>query len=189
MKNSKILRRPYLLTGLVVVAAIVGMLLIPSDNGSADQMSSPAAITQNSHAPNEAAETFSGNALPTLAKMVGALFLVIVCIYFGVYLLKKTVGAKYGCGNRLNALEVLETAGIGPKQSVTLVRVGEKSVLLGITGEHISMLTELNSEETKAVFATVPDETEPDAFSRMLSNAAAQMRKLTVKKKQTALEA
>lgn len=120
--------------------------------------------------------------------MVGALLVVIVCIYVGIYLLKKTMGGKYGGTNKLNALEVLESTGVGPKQSVTLIRVGDKSVLVGITGDRMALLTELTAEDTAALMTLAPVDYEPDAFSRMLSTAAAQVKKLASKGRRTVLE-
>lgn len=190
-KNNKKLRRSLLSSALIVVVAVVGLFLMSSSDGKADQTTTAAATTPAETDATTAfgsSEIFTDGALPTLAKMVGALFLVIICIYVGIYLLKKTMGGKYTKGNRVSALEVLESTGVGPKQNVTLIRVGDKAVLVGITGERMALLTELTAEDTAALMTATPVESEPDAFSKMLSSAAMQMKKFTSKNRRTVLE-
>jgi flagellar biogenesis protein FliO len=187
-KNNNILRRSLLTTAVIVTVAVIGLFLMPSDDGRADQSgntSSSGAATAESVGTSD---LFTSGAIPTLGKMIGALLVVILCIYVGIYLMKKTMGGRYGSTNKLNALEVLESTGVGPKQSVTLIRVGEKSVLVGITGERMALLTELNAEDTAALMTSAPADREPDAFSRMLSTAAAQVKKLASKSRRTAFE-
>lgn len=187
-KNNNKLRRSLLTSALIVAVAVVGLFLMSSGDGDADQTTPTTSGDANPSSVVGASDIFTDGALPTLAKMVGALLVVIVCIYVGIYLLKKTMGGKYGGANKLNALEVLESTGVGPKQSVTLIRVGDKSVLVGITGDRMALLTELTAEDTAALMTLTPVDCEPDAFSRMLSAAAAQVKKLASKGRRTALE-
>jgi flagellar biogenesis protein FliO len=64
-------------------------------------------------------------AAASLIKMLVALGVVVVCIYVGIFLLKKLV-AKRHFGRSGNALlEVIETAYIDPKKSLSLVRVAD----------------------------------------------------------------
>lgn len=187
-RNNKTVRRSFLTSGLIIAVAIVGLFLMSSGDGEADQTTLTTPADANASTSVVSSDIFSGGALSTLAKMVGALLVVIVCIYVAIYLMKRTLGSKYGCGNNLNALEVLETTGVGPKQNVTLIRVGNKSVLVGIAGEKMALLTELNAEDTAALMVSTPVSCEPDAFSRMLSAASTQMKKLTSKSRRTILE-
>lgn len=187
-KNNNKLRRSLLTSALIVAVAVVGLFLMSSGDSEADQTTLTTTAGGNATTQVETADIFTDGALPTLAKMVGALLVVIVCIYFGIYLLKKTMGGKYGGTNKLNALEVLESTGVGPKQSVTLIRVGDKSVLVGVTGDRMALLTELTAEDTAALMTSAPVDCEPDAFSRMLSTAAAQVKKLASRSRRTALE-
>lgn len=187
-KNNNKLRRSLLASGLIVAVAFVGLFLITSGDSEADQSTTPATAGTTTVTPVGASDLFADGALPTLGKMVGALLVVILCIYVGVYLMKKTMGGKYGSANKLNALEVLESTGVGPKQSVTLIRVGDKSVLVGITGERMALLTELNAEETAVLTSSNTVDCEPDAFSKMLSSAAVHVKKLTSKSRRTVLE-
>lgn len=190
-KNNKKLRRSLLSSALIVAVAVVGLFLMSSSDGKADQTTTATPTTPaetNTTTAFGSSEIFTDGALPTLAKMVGALFLVIICIYVGIYLLKKTMGGKYTKGNRVSALEVLESTGVGPKQNVTLIRVGDKAVLVGITGERMALLTELTAEDTAALMTATPVDCEPDAFSKMLSSAAMQVKKLTSKSRRTVLE-
>jgi len=187
-KNNNKQRRLLYTSALIVAMAVMGLFMVSSGDGEADQTTQAAPEGAGAIAAAEASDVFTDGALPTLAKMVGALFVVIVCIYVGIYLMKKTMGGKYGGTNKINALEVLESTPVGPKQSVTLIRVGDKSVLVGITGERMALLTELNPADTAALITSTPADCEPDAFSKMLSTAAAQMKRLTSKGRRTALE-
>ena len=175
-------------SALIIAVAVVGLFLMSSSDGEADQTTQTTPANDKAVTAVSTSDMFTDGALPTLAKMVGALLVVILCIYVGIYLMKKTMGGKYAGAHKLNALEVLESTGVGPKQNVTLIRVGDKSVLVGITGDRMALLTELTAEDTAALMTSTPVACEPDAFSRMLSSAAMQMKKLTSKNRRTVLE-
>jgi flagellar biogenesis protein FliO len=113
---------------------------------------------------------------------------VILCIYLGIYLLKRTMGGRYSSSRGTNALEVIETACIGQRKSVTLVRVGEKSVLVGVSEDRMAPLSELNADDTAAILASAPEPCESESFGKMLNTAASHMRRLTSKNRRTALE-
>ncbi len=82
-----------------------------------------------------------------IVKMLGALALVIVCIYGGLHLVKKSMGRMQRQAGRSKMIEVLETQYVGPKKAVSLVRVGNRAVLLGVTDGTINVLTELTPDE------------------------------------------
>ena len=117
--------------------------------------------------------------MPSMFKVGGALAVVILSIYLGVFLLKRMMGKKYSGNKKHNILEVLETTYIGPKKTISLVRVAGKSVLVASTENQISMLTEMDSEETEEILRGIDVEIEPDVFQNMLHSASDKMKAFT----------
>ncbi|SYZ74264.1 exported hypothetical protein [Candidatus Zixiibacteriota bacterium] len=106
-----------------------------------------------------------------LVKLVGALTLVVGCIYGFLYLLKRMMGAKLSSNREHRLLEVLETTYISQKKSVALIRVAERSVLVGITEENITPLTELDKDETTQMLGDLAPEKRPVGFKSLLREA------------------
>jgi flagellar protein FliO/FliZ len=118
---------------------------------------------------------------PTMAivKMISALIVVIFCIYFGIYLLKRLMNRRLAANGGRQNLEVLETSFVGPKKQVSLIRVADRSVLIGITESNISVLSELSEEETAVVLQQERDhQNEPVRFSELLKKATGQIRSI-----------
>ncbi len=120
----------------------------------------------------------SGAAVVSILKMIAALAVVVGCIYLAVYLLKRLMGRQRGGGRKAHVLEILETAYIDPKKSVSLVRVADKSVLIGVTDNQISMLTELDAQKTLSLFGSNPGTEEEGGFAGMLRSAAGKIKGL-----------
>jgi flagellar biosynthetic protein FliO len=188
VKINRNTRRSFVTTAVIIAVAVTGLFLLSSDGGQADQSASATSTADDPATTGTTDRLLSDSPLPALAKMVGALLVVIVCIYVGIYLLKRTVGTRYRNSRGTNALEVIETTGLGQRQSITLVRVGEKSVLVGVTENRMTLLSELDADDTATILATAPEELENDGFGRMLSAAAGGVRKLATKNRRTALE-
>ena len=185
MTNSKTNKRLYITVAIIVSVAVVGLFFINTGRATAD-VSTPAASTVDQAV---AGETGLGQTVvPSLLKMASALIVVVFCIYGSVFLLKKGFGRKLSHNRRNSALEVLETTYVGPKKSISLVRVGDKSVLVGVTDNQISVLTELDAEATKAVVACDEEEAQPAKFKELLTTASQKIREFTVKGNKTAME-
>lgn len=175
-------------TAVIIAVAVIGLFLLSSDGGRAGQAAAVAPSADNPYPDDAAGQLLTDSALPALAKMVGALLVVIVCIYLGIYLLKRTIGARYSNSRGTNALEIIETAGLGQRKSVSLVRVGDRSVLVGISEDRMTLLSELDAADTAAILATAPEEVETDSFSKMLNAATSGVRRLASKNRRAALE-
>lgn len=67
----------------------------------------------------------------------------------------------YSGGN----IKVIEGIGVGNNGSVVLIKAGSKFVLLGVTKERVSYLTELESSDIEAV-----QQAQPKKFETYLSN-------------------
>jgi len=188
VKTNKSRKRSLVTTAMIIAAAVIGLFLISSNGGHADQAAGVDAPSESVATPAATGQLWSDSALPALAKMVGALLVVIVCIYLGVYLLKRTMGGRLHSSRGTNALEIIETAGLGQHKTLSLVRVGEKSVLVGVTEGRMTLLTELDADDTAAILASAPTEVDPDGFGRMLNTAAKSVKKFALKNRRAVLE-
>ncbi|MFQ5453880.1 MAG: FliO/MopB family protein, partial [Candidatus Zixiibacteriota bacterium] len=184
-KILKYKRRSYLIVAIILAIALAGVFIINTDQAAADQEKNY--INQNKTAVQNNSEEkvisgFMSSNVPSLLKLGSALVVVIISIYLGIFLLRKLMGKKYSGNRQNNLLEVLETTYIAPKKTVSLLRVADKSVLIGITDNHISVLTELNSDETNEILASVSLEKDTDNFKTFLKTASKKLKTLSIKK-------
>lgn len=96
----------------------------------------------------ENAGVLSEGLFPSMAKIVLVLIAVIIAIYATLALLKKLMGRRVAGGGSADVIEVIETCYLAPKQSLSLVRIGERSALVGVTDSGIHPVMELSAEET-----------------------------------------
>lgn len=174
MKKNNFPKKSQFIVMIIIVFALIGLLAINSGQVAADnELTTPANYVE---LPKLEAEqsTYGGYAssMPSLFKVGGALAVVVLAIYLALFILKRMMGKKYSGNKKNNIMEVLETTYIGPKKSISLIRVAGKSVLVASTETQISMLTEMDSEETKEILRGIDVEIEPDVFQNMLSSAS-----------------
>ena len=97
--------------------------------------------------------------------------------------MSKRNGRKIANGN----LEIIETIHIAPRKSITLLRIGEKSVLVGTTENNMSLLSEQDELETSKLLV----ETEPQVatvnFGEMLSSAVSKVKEVAQKSRKPAV--
>ena len=74
--------------------------------------------------------------------------LVAVLAYYTTRLLGSARMGKFGRRN----LQIVESMGVGPQVFVHVLRVGKKYVLVGVTKNHVSQLSELAEEDLKLDF-------------------------------------
>ncbi len=164
---------------IIIVFALIGILVINSGQAAADNESIVQTSTvQKTHADSEQSSYngFAASTMPSLLKVGGALAVVILAIYLGLFILKRMMGKKYSGNKKNNILEVLETTYIGPKKTISIIRVAGKSVLVASTENQISMLTEMDSDETKEIMREIDVEIEPDMFQNMLNSASVKIK-------------
>lgn len=175
----------------ILVLALLGLVAINVGNGQADDGSSQSAAqteTTSQQTLKAGEQALGSSVLPALIKMGLALLAVVVCIYLGLYVLRRMMGKKYS-GNRAGqVLEVLETTYLAPKKSVTLVRVANKAIVVGMTESSMVTLSELDDEQTREILdaqnVTVPD----PKFEQVLSDAFGKLTALASRRKKPALE-
>ncbi len=170
-------RSTYWISAVIVSISIVGLCMLNAGRTDAVNQSAAAALTQS---PTEVGiEGLSGlddSVLPAIGKMTAALVIVIFAIYLGVWLLRRFTGRRGNNNQRL--LEVLETAYLGSKKSVALLRVADKSVLIGVTESGMSVLTELDADQTAVALSGPEKEAlEGDDFDRLFSSAAKRLQR------------
>lgn len=191
-KNSKQRRRRSLaVVAIIAVIALGGLLAVNSDRAVADGRNNSeclAPAVENAGGAQQSTTPFYTSALPSLARMTGALLVVIVCIYVGLYLLKRMTMKRYSANGRQHLLEVLATACVAPKKTVSLIRVADKAVLVGMTDGQMSFLTELDRDQTAEIVAAQSEEKETDRFAQLLKSVSHRVRQVSVKKNRTALE-
>ncbi len=173
----------------IIFLAILGLVFFRPDNAAADKnfgTMSQSSLQLEDGAAVPFAETPS--VVPSLFRIICALVLVIGSIYGGLYLLKKMMGRKYAGVKNNGNLEVLETIHIAPKKTVTLLRVGEKSVLVGATEGSMSLLSELDNAATAKLLQYSETELAPVNFGPFLKAAIDKVKEVTSKKSDTVLE-
>ena len=175
---------------LLLAVALAGVLMINIDKASAGG-SAAGQVTTGAAAQGvdggQHAQRNSGM-LGAMIKMVGALVVVILLVYLGLYLLRRIMGKPHGSSRGGDVLEVLQTTYVGSHKAVSLVKVANRSVLVGVTDSGISVLTELDADETEEVVAAIAGTGDRERFSRVLRTAADKIKEIGTRKKQTVLE-
>jgi len=188
-------RRTIVTVSIMLGIALIGLVAINTDRAGAERLTNPpAALADGAGVGDEAASseaTYSlGTASPmgAVAKMLAALAFVILLVYGVLWFMRRMMGRRYGRKGEGRSLEVIESAYVGPHKTVSLVRVGSRSVLVGVTDTQVSILTELDADETEQLLARNDVAQPQQSFSGVLSTAAGKIRDFGLKRKITALE-
>lgn len=174
----------WLTTTIFLVVAFCGLVFINADPVDANLANGSTASSLSDITDNKASSdnSFSfGTPVGSIVKMLSALIIVVMAVYAGVFLLKKFMHSKQQRVNGKILLEVIETTYVGPKKTVSLLRVADKSVLVGVTDQHISVLSELDADETAVILASDnSEENSADAnFGNLLDKTFTNIRKMT----------
>ncbi len=190
--NSNNMRRRLVTVAIILAVAIAGLVFINTDPVSAERASTetPVPITLEELSGGGSVTGGSLTAASSLLKILSALVIVVACIYGGVYVLKRFMNRRNKSRNGQQLLEVLETTYVGPKRTVSLIRVGNKTVLVGVTESNISALTEFTAEETETIVAIEPaQQLEADGFRGAIAVASQKLKEIGLIKNKEALEA
>lgn len=170
---------------IILAVALTGLLAINADRAAADAYKSSQDLVRAVEGESNVQpsnQPFFTSSLLSLIRMISALSIVLICIYLALYLLKRIMGKRYSGGGRYNLLEVLGTICVAPKKTVSLIRVADKSVLVGMTDNQISVLTELDTAETAEIVAEHKDNKEKDRFNELLKSASHRIRQMSARK-------
>ena len=186
MKN-KAQRRNVIGVVVILAVAVIGLLALGNNPASAVKLNPTDTADTLAAATQASTPEFVGTAMPSMLRMVFALIVVIGAIYGGLWLLKRSMNRGFAHGGR--TLEVLETTAVAPKKTISLVRVADKAVLVGVTDAGIAMLTELTPEQTSEIVAAQAKPATDEGFSKALAAATGKLREFGLKRKQAVLEA
>lgn len=78
-----------------------------------------------------------------IGTMLGSLLLVLACIFFFAFLMKKSNLIKHG-GHK-NPIKIIATQSLTNKARVQIIEVSGKQYLLGVSEQSINLLAELES--------------------------------------------
>ena len=107
-----------------------------------------------------------------IAKVFLALIIIVGLIYLTIFLLRKSI-YKGSHGASGDLVRILSSVYLGPKRAIFLVKVAGRILVLGVTDETISTLSEITDEETISQIVSVSQEgkgTYPQKFSEYLSS-------------------
>lgn len=79
-------------------------------------------------------------------KMILALGVVLALLFISLYIFKRFLGKKMGIKGQKQDIRVITNAYIGSKKSIALVEVSGEKIVVGITPNHITMLTRLGKD-------------------------------------------
>lgn len=172
-KNRKILL-------VIIIILIVSASLIMSqfgdvsagDGNTTEEVSeSSSTFVEKETSEQSAKPVYNESIAFSLAKLLGALLVVVVGIYGFLYLLRRMMGQRFSGNRSSNLIEVLETAYVAQKKSVSIVRFSDRAVLIGVGESGISVLAELNAEETGRMVAGFAAEKPSSGFRSVLRDA------------------
>jgi flagellar biosynthetic protein FliO len=90
-------------------------------------------------------------------RVIGSVILVIGVLYGAMFAMKILSRRAAGGNLKKDAISVLQRRYIAPKKAIYVVKVGAKTMVVGVTDAHISHLADLTEDEVEGLR---PDETE-----------------------------
>jgi flagellar protein FliO/FliZ len=114
-------------------------------------------------------DTASVNILSGMAwnmvQFIAATVFVALLAYFAT---KKLAGARGGLGRKAGNLKVLESVNVGGHAIVQLVKAGDKYLVIGVTKERVTMLSEIPAEQIEEIDTTATNSAE-SPFGKIFS--------------------
>lgn len=104
--------------------------------------------------------SYTINMLLALGVVIGLIFLV-------AWLFRGTVGRRMSLGSK-GLLQMVNSVPMGDRRFISVLRVGERYYLVGITSAEINLLAELDPEEVKR-YLEGDSEPERTGFAKLLS--------------------
>lgn len=89
-------------------------------------------------------------------RVIWGTILVVALLVFGLYVYKRFMGnqAVLNKGN----IKILSRLNIGPRQTILIISVEGKRLLLGVTDQNINVLKELEDNDTEALPEQLPEQ-------------------------------
>lgn len=186
--NKPYQKRLVLATTLILAAAVAGLFMLNIEQVTADKgLAAENTVPAEGPTDQELGVLPSGNVTKAFLKMISALIVVIVIVYLALYFLRRMMGRRYGHTAGGELLEILQTAYVGPHKAVSLVRIADRSVLIGVTDHQVSVLTELDAAETSKLLNAAGNG-ERESFADVLKKTVQKVKEIGLGKKRAVLE-
>lgn len=153
-KNWKKSKRFLIIVLLLLIA--ISLFVFEEVNAVEDKINLEQYLQELNEASSERQET-SSSLMMSFAKMMLGLVVVLITAFISLRLFKKHFGIKSEHG----WLQVIAYDSIGHNKGICLVKVGEKTLVLGVTEQNINKLSELTSTEMDEIqrqFSKEPEE-------------------------------
>ena len=82
--------------------------------------------------------------MPSLIKVISSLVFVLGMMVVTAYIARRFMGSRIGPWQSGDRIRVLGTSYLGIKKQIALIQVGEEYLVLGVTPNHISLLTRMD---------------------------------------------
>ncbi len=105
---------------------------------------------------------------PKIIKVIKILGLIIIIIIAVVLFLRKKLGIKSSLIGRKRHIHIVDSASLGSKKYVHLVKIPGKILLIGVTNERIQSLSEITEKE---VVDSVVSESKGNEFMSIFKRA------------------
>jgi len=106
----------------------------------------------------------------TMLKTAGALALIIGLILVAVWLARRFGGPGLRGGAMTSLIKVLDTRMLGPKKYVTVLKIGGRTLAVGVTEQKITLLCEMAADDLPVEETQGPGAT--PAFADILKKLA-----------------
>jgi flagellar protein FliO/FliZ len=129
---------------LVLLVALTGVV---TGLAEAEQENLEEYIQRLNQAPDYHVEQNEASLFKSFLQMLLALAIVIVLAVFSLRYLKKFMSLNKGS----NWVKVIAYDNIGPNKGICITKIGDRTLVLGMTDANINLLTELSVEEVEAI--------------------------------------
>ncbi len=144
------------------------------EGDSAAVAAQTSSATQTTVEHEEVVPSLTESVVPSLTRIAITLAVVVAIIYLTVFLLKKLSGNRMGGVGRGRTVQVIEQTYLAPKKSVCLLKLADRAVLVGITDNNITMLTEFDWDSLPEDIIMKTSRI-PGGFQGVLSEAAGRL--------------
>ncbi len=146
---------------LLLLAFVVVLVLVAGQFGGKALRADPGSEMQGLATPG----TATGG---MIAKVILSLAFLVALLYGGVYALKRLSG-KTGAGRLVDgAISVLHKQHIAPKKAIYILKVANRTMVVGVTDSQISHLADLSEQDLEGIRKAQRDER---SFKRSLLGA------------------
>ncbi|MFT5366689.1 MAG: flagellar biosynthetic protein FliO [Candidatus Latescibacterota bacterium] len=105
-----------------------------------------------------------------ITRMVLSLGVVLLLIWAAVHVLQRISGRSVKPGGTQSHIQVLDRTYLAPKKAVYVLKIGSRSLAVGVTDNHITTLAELDTEETNLAYPTSLPSNGTPSFANLLKD-------------------